>query len=511
MSGAPMYIGQSRISYRRIFEHIGAAYGVGVNEQLYPTATPATSNPSEVIRQLGVSNCIYGAYDDTNNFYGLGFDTLNQFRAEGWIIQPKDYLNFAEICHILVRNMNPSNALTNKTIGGETSTFVYTIQSKVQPILDKYQLSVKDFGQVMVHFPSDPDYAWKILYPQEYGAYRLLCEVVSKKVLSTENWPYLIEGALRSSNARNFLQNYLFNIFQKTAQECTTLIRTQNSGSTSRLQFTVNKGLVDTLAETLMNYIEGRLYYDAVYKAADIALKARYIGYNINIKVKSGQEKLIKDAVKKIKIPRADILTTVKNDQQNQQKPQWFITAQSMLGGGPPLNSLNSSFLRLNISFLMMNIFKYYAEREIKNAPVFGRSAPAADAISFTNSNTANLSQIPQSDWLKNRMYRVYSGILGGGASTLQYWDRAYEQYASYTFGSNLTEINTLTLTAETWMEDGGYIEKKPMTSSWVVAANINYANDPDKRFLYHFTPAQWSRIQQKSKISTNQINWNYL
>lgn len=83
MSGAPMYIGQSRISYRRIFEHIGAAYGVGVNEQLYPTATPATSNPSEVIRQLGVSNCIYGAYDDTNNFYGLGFDTLNQFRTEG--------------------------------------------------------------------------------------------------------------------------------------------------------------------------------------------------------------------------------------------------------------------------------------------------------------------------------------------------------------------------------------------------------------------------------------------
>lgn len=69
-----------------------------------------------------------------------------------------------------------------------------------------------------------------------------------------------------------------------------------------------------------------------------------------------------------------------------------------MLGGGPPLNSLNSPFLRLNISFLMMNIFKYYAEKEIKNAPVFGRSAPAADAISFTNSNTANLSQIPQSD-----------------------------------------------------------------------------------------------------------------
>lgn len=55
--------------------------------------------------------------------------------------------------------MNPSNALTNKTIGGETSTFSYSIYEKVKPILDKYKLSEEEFGRVMVHFPSDPDYA----------------------------------------------------------------------------------------------------------------------------------------------------------------------------------------------------------------------------------------------------------------------------------------------------------------------------------------------------------------
>lgn len=127
---------------------------------------------------------------------------------------------------------------------------------------------------------------------------------------------------MRSSHPLNFLKNYLYDLFHKTAAECTKLIRTQNSGPTNRLQFTVNDEVIDILAEKLMSYIEGRLYYDAVYKAADVALKARYIGYNINIKVKTGKEKLIKDAVKKIKVPRADILTTVKSNQQNQEKPQ---------------------------------------------------------------------------------------------------------------------------------------------------------------------------------------------
>ena len=66
----------------------------------------------------------------------------------------------------------------------------------------------------------------------------------------------------------------------------------------------------------------------------------------------------------------------------------------------PPLNSLTSASLRMYISFIMMNIFQYYAEREIKNAPVFGRSAPMSsiNTITHTNSNTQNLSTIPQTD-----------------------------------------------------------------------------------------------------------------
>ena len=55
--------------------------------------------------------------------------------------------------------MNPTNALLNKTIGGEKSTFKYSIVDKVRPILTKYGLDEKKFGEIQVHYPSDPDYS----------------------------------------------------------------------------------------------------------------------------------------------------------------------------------------------------------------------------------------------------------------------------------------------------------------------------------------------------------------
>ena len=132
----------------------------------------------------------------------------------------------------------------------------------------------------------------------------------------------LIQGALQNSNPSNFLKDAIEKIFYKTAEELNNYMAQSDTNNASQIRFEVNSHLIDVLAKQMMEFIEGRLYYDAVYKAADVALKAKFIGYNITIKVRKGQDKLTKKGVRASIVSRSEILKAIGQEKASEQKPK---------------------------------------------------------------------------------------------------------------------------------------------------------------------------------------------
>lgn len=213
----------------RIIQHARTAYGLD-DKKIYGS--------ERLIKQSSLSGLYYRIYDSELDCFGVGQKAFNTFK-NFWIhskpnsIQEK--LDFAEMCHIFIGNLECDFASTNIRIGGQNTWtfndkgFLQEYAKKVDQLQRKksavsYQdILAKDTNQdlsrLTIHYPDSIYDGVKIFEPQGYMIARLIAKGITKQFLSdSESWQqFLIDTII--NHLKELLTLSESNLQQKLTQE----------------------------------------------------------------------------------------------------------------------------------------------------------------------------------------------------------------------------------------------------------------------------------------------------
>lgn len=505
----PFYIGQDGGGqYNRILTHIAAAFNLGY-ENFKVTNSPAKSNPSSFIKSQGVSNCIFCAFDNPSDCYGVGDNVFQLFLKEGWTVQASnEKLNFAEICHILVHfEKKDVDELTNVSLGGERSEFYFDLYKKYKTLFDAYGIQPTkelktDKTKVYIHFPDQLKDKNKILYPENYGLYRLLANQINHAILHNNSiWEKLISAWIKDGEGG--LTRIIKDIGETEAQKINSYIPDQNMHvsfnniSLKDVVSKLSKKLTERLSlEVVNNNIDAiETFYRIAYN--NNALKIDKINGNTVVKNKKRVQSLKEKVIVRDNFIENIVPTNVK-------EPQWFTLAKQQIKISSN-NTLNeNSFLTSIIKVECHRIFIHLAQQVINEGTPIQPVRDMNSMLGILDNGIHNIKlSFDKSDWLKTRLYNKYISI---GYKNFWDWNLFYNEHmsmwrAELAKGLVIKPSNTISIPDKT--EDLLIMEKITLTPR-------EFLGDPNA-FEYHWSAQMWENVKKQYNKKITEISWYLL
>lgn len=227
------YVGQDIGSVsnddNRIIQHARTAYGLD-DKKIYGS--------ERLMRQNSLSGLYYRIYDSELDCFGVGqkaFNTFKNFWTHSKPNSTQEKLDFAEMCHIFIGNLECDFASTNIRIGGQNTWtfndngFLQEYAKKVDQLQRKksavsYQdILAKDTNQdlsrLTIHYPDSIYDGVKIFEPQGYMIARLIAKGITKQFLSdSESWQQFLKNTI-INHLKELLTLGESNLQQKLTQE----------------------------------------------------------------------------------------------------------------------------------------------------------------------------------------------------------------------------------------------------------------------------------------------------